>query len=414
MRVETELPDITVAIGNSRLARVDRTVSMVGDGLSPTHVTGLSTLSVRNGWKVAAPDWQLRFARAPHAGDGRMVRGELADVATARGDDGRWICRGTFWLSQTAATDWRAKWRTPVNVLAMEVDGGWLPPPSDLSDAATFSLMADGRGHRVRMVWTAVSDGPPSTADVPMLTANDQPVSMPVLWTVVAPSTSVMQPDSSPLPAVAASLYRASAQVRLAEEARGGGATAKDAARAFWAGAAIELRRAEGAIVDASDLLAGPNGKSLAEWHRQLAEAIRTASPTNGARLEEATLPYDDAFNRGSPSAWFMPAGDDGPRIAWPAADSQWTVPIVRTAAIVFTGCLAVWLGRRFGTPVWPEQWALIGTTVLSAGGGVLGWAPVIAGVAARAFLSGRAALRQWRPERSSNADTIKPAGAGA
>jgi hypothetical protein len=411
--LDVALPDVNVAVDESRQSQVQRVVAISGAGLRPVEVTGLRAMPGSNEWQVATADWRLRLNSSPaSATDGTTARGELADLETARGDDGRWIHRGTFWLTQSAAAVWRATWPASVQLLAIEVDGGSLPSPADLSDAIKFTIPAGSSVHCVRLVWTRAGDGPPTAADVPNLAANDLSVPMPVLWTVLTPSSP--HPDTAPLPVAAAALYRAAAQVRLADASRGMGPSAADAGRAARIRAATELRRAEAALTDAADMTAGPNGITLAAWRQQLADVLRAAGPTSGPPPDAGPLPYDDAFARGTPSTWYTPAADDGPRLTWLPTKSEWFARAMRTAAFALIGCVGICIGRWIGGSAWPELLAVLGVAAVTAGVGLLGLVPAVGGVVARGILLGQTALQRWWPDSTSEVVSNASAGAGA
>jgi hypothetical protein len=229
-----------------------------------------------------------------------------------------------------------------------------------------------------------------------------------MLWTVLAPAGLVPAPDAASLPAAAAALYRAAAHLRLADAARAAGPTAAEAARAARARATIELRRADAGLAGEAELPAGPGGITLAAWRRQLGEALRPGgAATNMLELSDE-LPYDDAFVRGVPMGWYVPPGDDGPRLAWHASHPDWPSRLLRTAAVALAGILGLWWGRRFGSTAWPEQLTLLGCAAWAADGGLAWLLLAVVGVAARVAVFSGAVLRRWWPaaESSSRADS--------
>jgi hypothetical protein len=396
---DVALPDVTV--GDTRPGQVQRTVAVAGPGLRWGDAVGLRPVRGQAAWQVTADDWRLRLSAAPpRPVGGAAVRAELADVETGRGDDGRWVRRATVWLVQSAAADLRAAWPAPVRVLAVELDGRSLPPPGDPAAAVAVPLPAAAGVRKLQLVWAGDADDPrPAGPEIPALTADGESVAAgPVLWTVLAPTGIELGPDAAPLPAGAAALVRAAAQVRLADAARVAGPALAEAAKAARARAAAELRRADAGLAGTGELPAGPGGITLTAWRKQLRDALRPAGPVSAAADEADELPYDDAFTRGSPSAWSVPAGDDGPRLAWPAASPQWPGRLLRTAAVVGLGVFGVWWGRRLGSAAWPEQLALLGVAAWVADGGVVWLVPAAAGVTGRLVLLAQAAVGRWWP----------------
>jgi hypothetical protein len=383
------LPDVTVLTGDAR--PVQRTVAVTGSGLRLREAVGLRPVRGGVGWQVASDDWRLLLAVVPIRPAGSApARVELAEVEAARGDDGRWVRRATVWLTQTAAGDLRASWPAPVHVVAVELDDRSLPPPDDTAGGVTVPLSTGAGVRRLRFTWAGeVDEPPPVTAEVPALAMDGEPVPAgPVLWTVVAPSGERPAADTTRLHPAAADLYRAAAQLRLAEAAR---STYGDVARAR---AAAELRRADAALADGGNLSAGPNGVTLAVWRQQLGDAVRPGAAAAASEREERA--YDDAFTRGSPSAWYVAPGDDGPRLTWPPAAPSWPDRLLRSIAVLIAGLVGLWLGKRLGAGAWPEQLGLLGAAAWIADGHAAWLALTAVGVAARGSLAAVAAWRRW------------------
>jgi hypothetical protein len=342
---------------------------------------------------VTADDWRLTVrAVGPRSLGGAPVRVELTDVAVARADEGRWVCRASVWLAQGAAADLRATWPSPVHVRAIALDGGSLPPPGGVTDSVVVPLPFRTGVRLLQVVWTGTADdGPPTAAELPVYSAAGETLpGGPALWTVVTRGRG-LRFDRAPLSAAAATLYRAAAHVRLAGTTRTDGPQVA-AARAR---AAAELRRAE---VTGVDEPAGPNGITLAEWRQQLTEAVRPADAPSSVAGDGADLPYDDTFAGGDRVTWLVPPGEDGPHLTWSVQESGHGVRCLRTAAVVVAGGLGVWLSRRFGRRAWPEQFALLGAAAWAADGSVLWLAPAVVGVAVRLVLLAHTAAGRWRP----------------
>jgi hypothetical protein len=296
-----------------------------------------------------------------------------------------------------------------VHVAAIELDGRSVPPPEAAAAAVFVPLPPGGSptsGRRLQLVWSGEpGEPPPAAPDVPAMAVGGEPVPAgPVLWTVLAPTGFIVTPDAAPLPPAAAALYRAAAQVRLAEAARSAGA---DVARVAAARAASELRRADGALTDAGDLPAGPNGLALSAWRQQLRDALPAGTTVAAVRDVDA-LPYDDAFARGDPVAWYVAAGDEGPRLTWPAPRSNWPGRLLRTAALCAAGVVGVWWGRRAGTFAWPEQFALVGAAAWVADGGALWLLPIAVGLSSRAWLLAVATAKRWDAAGQPEPDAIR------
>ncbi len=319
-----------------------------------------------------------------------QVRIEMADIEVARSDGGRWVSRASIWLAQIGDADLQAAWPTPVRLFAVELDGRTVPAPAE--PTAAVAVPSTPGGHRLQLVWTSAgADLPPTRPEAPVLSANGKPVPPgPMLWTVRAERT--LEPDTAPLPAGAAALYRAAAQLRLA------GLGTADAAKIARTRAAIELSRADAAIADGGQLPAGPGGITLAAWRQQLREALRPGDAAMGGSELAEELPFDDAFARGSALSWYIPAGDDGPRLAWPEPRSDAALRLFRTAAILLAAALGLWWGRRWGSSAWPEQMLLLGGAAWAADGGVLWLLPAAVGVAARVTIITGATLQRWLP----------------
>jgi hypothetical protein len=280
----------------------------------------------------------------------------------------------------------------------VEVDGRSLPAPIAPTTVVSVPVSLASNAQRLQLVWAGdVGDPAPTAADVPSLAADGEPIPMgPILWTVRASTGRLPLGDVAPLHPAAAALYRAAAQVRLAEAARASGPAGATAVRAALTRASVELRAADAATADGSDVPAGPNGVPLAEWRQQLRDAVRTPGPAAEPQTRD-DLPYDDAFARGSSSAWYVPVGDDGPRLTWPPPRPDWPARLLRTLALVMAGVVGLWLGHRFGPAAWPEQLAVLGLAAWIADASILWLAPTTAGLAVRAILLAGAGLRRWR-----------------
>jgi hypothetical protein len=221
----------------------------------------------------------------------------------------------------------------------------------------------------------------------------------PMLWTVVAPRGLAPAPDAAPLPVAAAAMHRAAAQVRLAgNSTRAAGPAAADTARAARTRAAFELRRTDAVMAEFGELRAGPGEITLATWRAQLVEALRPGNESSNVPEVVDELPYDDAFARGTSVSWYLPAGEDGPRLTWPQPASNWPARSLRTAAVALAGVLGLWWGRRVGARVWPEQLMLLGCAAWAADVEFVWLLPTLVGVGGRLSLIAGPALRKWFP----------------
>jgi hypothetical protein len=350
---------------------------------------------------------QQQQGNLPFRTNGSPVRIELADVEIARGDDGRWVTRATISLTQFAAADLRAVWPTPVRLVAIDLDSLSIPP-SD-RPTATMTVPSAAGGHRLKLVWVAdVARSPPVRPEQPVLFAGDQPVPAgPMLWTVSAPAGLKPVPDVQPLPTPGAALYRAAAEVRLADANR---LTGPEAAKAARARAAMELRRAEDTMVNTAELPAGPGGITLTAWRQQIREALRSSTGAIGVTETVDDLPYDDAFARGRSLSWYVPAGEEGPRLARPAQRPDWPTRLMYTVAVVLAGHIGVWWGRRCGANAWPEQLMMLGAAAWATVGGIAWLLPALVGVVARFAFLARKALGRWRPEPAATSTSTESA----
>src|SRR5207248_1915741 len=106
---------------------------------------------------------------------------------------------------------------------------------------------------------------------------------------------------------------------------------------------------------------AGPDGQTLSMWRQQLRDVLRSSVLPNSGPSAADELPYDDAFARGLPAAWYVPASGTVPRLTWPSRAPAWPRQLLRTAALILAGLAGVWWGWRLGESAWPEQLALLG-----------------------------------------------------
>jgi hypothetical protein len=399
---EADLPDVGLDFGDQRPGQVVRTVALDGPGLRPREAVGLRPAWAAGGWEVIADDWRLRVrASTPRSPRGAPVRVELVDAGAALTDDGRWARRATVWLAHDAPAEIRATWPAPVHVLAVELDGRWLTPPHRDATDVRVPLPSAGSVRSLQLFWVpAEDDGPPARPDIPVLTADGDPVPAgPVLWTVHVPTGRAPDAAPAPLPDAASALHRAATQLRLVDVARTLRSAAADATRVARVRAAYYLRQAEAGLPDVGEDALGPEGQSLTTWRQQLRDTLRAgnALPLPTADPNEPP-PFADAFARGQPAAWFVPAGDDGPRLAWQTPAPAWPGRLLWSAVLALLAVAGAWWSRRLGAAGWPELLMLLGLVAWVADGGAAWLVPAAAGVVARLALLGYEILRHWRP----------------
>ena len=347
----------------------------------------------------------------PPRGRAANVRALFTDASVARADDGRWVRRATIWLTHARPSDLVVAWPVPVRTPAVELDGRLLPPPGGSTARIVVPLPETSGPQQLRLVWIDDQSAPPIAPGLPVLSVDGEPIPAgPALWTVLSPWGAGIHPATEPLPPAAAALYRAAAQIELADAARAAGPTAVEEAKAASTRAAVELRMADAALGYDGQRPLGPDGISLVTWRQKIADALRPAAVVTSSIAAESHLPYGSVFAHGVPTTWYLPAGDAGPQFSWAPQGLSWPTRLLRTAAMILMGFVAVWWGRRLGALAWPEQLVLLGAAAWVASGTVIGVLVAVTGVVARVTLVGSAALRLLWPKGFSETPPGGPA----
>jgi hypothetical protein len=359
-------------------------------------------------WKVARDDWTLRLRPRGGAESG-PVRVLLADHTAAVADGRHWLHEAVYWVRHGANTDLNVLLPKPGTVVAVSVDGVDVAPLQPERRRLWLPLPGRAGVRAVRVRWRY--DDQADSLEHPLLETPmvEGAIDGPALWTVFVPagfeavSAGASAPRVGPARAAMAALYRAEAQMRvseaLAEPAREGvTAPLASAQQRFYA----SCRQAEQALQLAGDDIAetGPNGESLARWHRELldenrrlardqafeetrgeaerrsdaAGAVPRSVPEEG---EPAVLtglgparvrgPLPDA---GTPAYFASPESTAAPSLSIrPQQERLWRAALAKSAlwlglltcagAVALLPRLKAWL-----LPFWPEPLLLLGALV--------------------------------------------------
>jgi hypothetical protein len=229
-------------------------------------------------WRVARDDWSLRIrARSgPETGPVRVV---LADHTTAVADGRHWLHEAVYWVRHGANTDLNIVLPKPGTVVAVAVDGIDVAPLQPEQRRLWLPLPGRPGVRAVRVRWRY--DPAAESLEHPVLQTPvvEGAVGGPGVWTVYLPAEFEAIYGDAPAPrpgrarAAAAALYRAEGQLRicaaLAEAGREGVLTSLAAAQMRFYSLS---RQAEEALqlADDTSLETGPEGETLADWHRSL------------------------------------------------------------------------------------------------------------------------------------------------
>jgi hypothetical protein len=376
-------------------------------------------------WKAVREGWSLRLVGQPAgAATVRLVHAEQeAAVADLRG----WVHQATYRLHAGAAAELRLTLPPGARLLAAAVDGA---PVTAQPEGGALALSVGEGAPVLRLRWAFEAGAerlteprlePPRFRDLP---------GPPVVWRVDVPAghrLSGPPAPTGPRPADAATaaLARAEGQLQisalLAERLR---ASPSEAAAAQLAASqqrvAAQLREAANLLAGSRAQGAGPGGKSLADWLRDLrqrsARLGRAPEAEKGqggsgqaATVSESGRTFFLLPERGLPSYWYAAAPGPAPRVELTSlAEDRWRESASATELLLI-GLAAVWVlwylprVRRWLGRLLPEQVMLLGWLGTEAFGlSPLGLLLMLGGACARlglacAWLQDR--LRRARPE---------------
>lgn len=305
------------------VAAAPRRWLVVGPGLRPRDLSGLrveppeadlldATLADKirraaNGWAVQDDAWRMRLEFGPAAGGtGAAAFASSVDASAAPGDDGFWLIQVKAFAFQETENPWSVHLPGDGRLVAFTIDGidG---SGRTVNDRRPSSRSIPSGLHSLRLVWrTAVRNSEPPPLALPVVEIGGERATWPsVLWTAAATPGSRLVPAAESMGAAKMDLSRAAAWLEFHRQVAD--RSSLDSLQPLRSALQSALRRADVDLAATGPELEefAPDGKSLADWLKQMRENAPTA--TNGRSSFEA---YFEPFHRGIPVHWRAAAGE--------------------------------------------------------------------------------------------------------